>query len=139
MGAHPDSDSCRRGAHPRHRSTYRVDPASSISFATNRPFPPSSKLCPVSWGRVVLGGSGGQGCTVFISTWNKIVFLLYHFLSLVFMHFSICIWECVGKPRSPGKRSHSYRSLGLGKGAQKIIPCSHSQTWALQLGPSKEL
>lgn len=44
---------------------YRVDPASSIDLATNYLLT-FLKVVFCEWGRVVLGGSKGQGCSDFV-------------------------------------------------------------------------
>lgn len=98
-----------------------MDPASSISFATSCPFPPSSKRAGGGLSRVEV--EDRAALFLFIHGIH-LCFCFIMFFLLFLMQFSMCIRECVGKPRSPGKCSHSYTSLGLGKGAQKIILCS---------------
>lgn len=105
---------------------YGVDPASGISFALTAFFL-FPQVVPCLLGKSCLGWKWRAGLHCFYLL-NKFVFLLYRFLSLVFMHLSMCIWECVGKPCIPGRRSHSYRSLGLGKGA--AIPKPGLCNWA---------
>lgn len=73
------------------RGTHFKLQASALQLTASLSLSPSSKLCPVSWGRVILGRSGGPGCNVFVYAKNEFVFLFFIFFLLFLpkeVHFS---------------------------------------------------
>lgn len=135
MGAHPDSGSCRRDAHPRYRSTeWTPLQASTLQLIAFFLLPQSCAL----W--------AGEGLS-WVAVEDRAALFLFIlginlcFCFIIFFLLFLCILVCVSGIvwANHVVQGNVVTHTGLGKGAQKIIPFSHSQTWALQLGFSKEL